>query len=70
MKQQAEREPGSSAPGPRARGAIAGLTLNAIVFLVLASALHETWPIFVFAPSALLAITLATMAFGPRVQDR
>jgi hypothetical protein len=56
--------------GQITRAAIVGLTLNAIAFLVLASALRETWPIFVFAPSALLAITFATMAFGPRIGNR
>jgi hypothetical protein len=69
MRQRAEREYGWSGLGLFTRLAVAGLALNAVVFLVLAAVLGETWPIFVVAPSALLALMFVGLAFGPRNDD-
>lgn len=64
-----ERVYGWARFGPIARASILGLALNAIGFLVLAAVLGELWPIFVFVPSALLALMFVGLAFGPDIDE-
>lgn len=68
--EQPERKYGWDRYGPITRVMIAGLAINAIVFLVLGAILGEVGAFLVAAPSALLALMFVGWAFaGPDIDD-